>query len=94
GCGGLSLGLAKAGFELTFANELSPMAAETFAYNLLGEDLDLFAKQGKNSKKTFWLSSKYLDLTRRLRENPFEYPDLDTGVSDIPDEYQKLQGSL
>lgn len=38
GCGGLSLGLESAGWELEFANELSPMAAETFAYNLLGVD--------------------------------------------------------
>ncbi|GKV82895.1 DNA (cytosine-5-)-methyltransferase [Pectobacterium parvum] len=94
GCGGLSLGLAKAGFELTFANELSPMAAETFSYNLLGEDLDSLAKQSKKSKKTFWISSQYPDLTNRLRENPFEYPELDTGFTDIPDEYQELQGSL
>lgn len=94
GCGGLSLGLARAGFELTFANELSPMAAETFAYNLLGEDLDSLAKQSKNSKKTFWLSSRYPDLTNRLRENPFEYPELNAGITDIPDEHQKLEGSL
>lgn len=37
GCGGLSLGLESSGWELELANELSPMAAETFAYNLLGE---------------------------------------------------------
>ena len=35
GCGGMSLGLDAAGFELLFANELSPMAGETFAYNIL-----------------------------------------------------------
>lgn len=40
GCGGLSLGLESAGWELEFANELSPMAAETFAYNLLGVDIE------------------------------------------------------
>lgn len=94
GCGGLSLGLAKAGFELALANELSPMAAETFAYNLLDEDLSLLAKQGKKSKKTFWLNSRYSDLTDRLRENPFEYPELDEGVTDLTDKYQELQGSL
>lgn len=70
------------------------MAAETFAYNLLGEDLDSLAKQSKNSKKTFWLSSRYPDLTNRLRENPFEFPELNTGFTDIPDEHQKLKGSL
>ena len=40
GCGGLSLGLDRAGFELTFANELSPMAAETFSHNFLDENLE------------------------------------------------------
>lgn len=39
GCGGLSLGLESVGWELELANELSPMAAETFAYNLLGTDI-------------------------------------------------------
>lgn len=38
GCGGLSLGMEAAGFEMLLANELSPMAAETFAYNFLGFD--------------------------------------------------------
>lgn len=36
GCGGLSLGLERAGFELTLAVEKSPMAAETFYHNLIG----------------------------------------------------------
>lgn len=36
GCGGLSLGLESKGWNLELANELSPMAAETFAYNHLG----------------------------------------------------------
>jgi DNA (cytosine-5)-methyltransferase 1 len=35
GCGGLSLGLEKAGFELVFAVEKSPMAAETFFHNFI-----------------------------------------------------------
>jgi DNA (cytosine-5)-methyltransferase 1 len=38
GCGGMSLGLGKAGFELLFANEISPMAGETFAFNLLSSE--------------------------------------------------------
>ena len=40
GCGGLSLGLETAGFQLLLANELSPMASETFAYNILDADLE------------------------------------------------------
>ncbi|MCP4350320.1 MAG: DNA cytosine methyltransferase [Desulfobacterales bacterium] len=35
GCGGMSLGLDAAGLNRSFANELSPMAAETYAYNLV-----------------------------------------------------------
>lgn len=35
GCGGLSLGLEKAGFELVAAVEKSPMAAETFYHNFI-----------------------------------------------------------
>lgn len=35
GCGGLSLGLEEAGFELALAVEKSPMAAETFYHNLI-----------------------------------------------------------
>lgn len=35
GCGGLSLGLEKAGFELVLAVEKSDMAAETFFHNLV-----------------------------------------------------------
>jgi DNA (cytosine-5)-methyltransferase 1 len=94
GCGGLSLGLERAGFELTFANELSPMAGETFAYNLLGENLDKLAKQGKKSDKAYWISSKFDDLSHRLRENPFEYPELGSGVTDIPDDPSLLKGKL
>lgn len=37
GCGGLSLGLERAGGELVFAVEKSPMAAETFYHNLIKE---------------------------------------------------------
>lgn len=77
GCGGMSLGLEKAGFELYFANELSPMAGETFAYNLLGEDLDRLSKDGKSSDKVKWIRSKHPvdNLQLRLRENPFEAMD-------------------
>jgi len=77
GCGGMSLGLDAAGFELYFANELSPMAGETFAYNLLGEDLSDKSLKGKASEKVKWVKSKYSkdQLDRRLRENPFEAGD-------------------
>ena len=87
GCGGMSLGLDSAGFETYFANELSPMASETFAYNLLHENLEKLAESGKEPINTLWINSKYPknDLKSRLRENPNEakggdYTDLNTDV--------------
>jgi len=73
GCGGMSLGLDSAGFELFFANELSPMAGETFAYNILNENLNSLSKERKNASKSLWIKSNYPqnDLENRLRENPF-----------------------
>lgn len=51
GCGGLSLGLEQAGFELALAVEKSPMAAETFYHNFIERisdqsDYDTFADAG------------------------------------------------
>jgi DNA (cytosine-5)-methyltransferase 1 len=68
GCGGLSLGLETAGFDLLSANELSPMASETFAYNHLDADLE----SQRNIEKIYWISSekKRADIRSRLRENP------------------------
>jgi DNA (cytosine-5)-methyltransferase 1 len=73
GCGGMSLGLDSAGFELFFANELSPMAGETFAYNILNENLDSLSKEKGIAAKSLWIKSNYPknDLENRLRENPF-----------------------
>jgi DNA (cytosine-5)-methyltransferase 1 len=75
GCGGMSLGLDAAGFELYLANELSPMAGETFAYNIIGEDLDHLANNERESSKVLWVKSNFKcdDLKSRLRENPFTY---------------------
>jgi DNA (cytosine-5)-methyltransferase 1 len=68
GCGGLSLGLETAGFDLLLANEISPMASETFAYNILNADLN----ELKNHQKVLWISSSYerKEIALRLRENP------------------------
>lgn len=68
GCGGLSLGLETAGFELVMANELSPMASATFARNILNADL----VEQSNTDKVLWLSSSHQrkDIQNRLSENP------------------------
>jgi DNA (cytosine-5)-methyltransferase 1 len=97
GCGGLSLGLKSVGFELVMANELSPMAAETYAYNFFKEDLQAQAlTQEKIIKKTRWLSSQYGydKFKARLRENPNDYPVFGEGASDIIDSTNDLKGSL
>jgi len=72
GCGGLSLGLETAGFELLLANELSPMASETFAYNHLCADLT--DDDPSHLEKVFWISSQFpkTEIQKRLRENPNE----------------------
>jgi DNA (cytosine-5)-methyltransferase 1 len=83
GCGGMSLGLDAAGFKLYMANELSPMAAETFAYNLLGENLLKLAEDKEVSQKVLWINSSFdrTNLKQRLRENPFAISK--KGFSDI-----------
>lgn len=98
GCGGLGLGLESANFRLVMANELSPMAAETFAYNFFGENLRAISagdSPPETRKQTKWLSSQYAgsDLSNRLKENPHEYPPLDSGETDIATA-DDLNGSL
>jgi DNA (cytosine-5)-methyltransferase 1 len=75
GCGGMSLGLDAAGFELFMANELSPMAGETFAFNLFGENLAQLGSEKNKSQNVIWIKSMFssVNLKERLRENPFEF---------------------
>lgn len=72
GCGGLSLGLQSVGFKLIMANELSPMASESYAYNFFNETLS----NNQKPKHTLWLSSNYplAEMDKRLREDPRTYP--------------------
>ena len=95
GCGGLSLGLETAGFKRLIANELSPMAAESYAYNFFEEDLEQLANEGGKPKNVLWINSKFQDLKSRLRENPFNYPEFGTeGFSDLPRDKRKLKDKL
>lgn len=57
---------------MLFANELSPMAAETYAFNLLGIDLRDPEQAAAASEKVFWLKSEYPSTAcnKRLGENP------------------------
>lgn len=94
GCGGLSIGMKSAGFKLTLANEVSPMAAETFAYNLLKEDLSR-----KNISHSFWIKSKFeKNNPQRLREDYREVVLLPKSeiFSDMPksQDYKDLKGGL
>lgn len=83
GCGGLSLGLESVGFELLLANEISPMAAETFAFNFFKENLLEKADKDEKPENALWVSSQFTDLKSRLRENPFQYPNLNDGICDF-----------
>lgn len=96
GCGGLSVGLDSLNFEMVFANELSPMASETFAYNLLGEDLTQLAAKGEPSTKVKWISSQHSssDLKSRLRENPQDFPKFTKKDSDLGNDLDDLYGKL
>ena len=84
---------------MLLANELSPMASETFAYNLLEENLADIATGAiptPEALKTKWLSSRYKlrNLSARLRENPQEYPAAGEGECDLPSNGVGLKGSL
>jgi DNA (cytosine-5)-methyltransferase 1 len=101
GCGGLSLGLKSVDKDniLLLANELSPMAAETFAYNLLDEDLLEESKKELSDDtvlKTKWLRSHYkiADLASRLRENPQRPPAPGEEKCDLSPDGSNLKGSL
>lgn len=97
GCGGLSLGLKSVGFNLVIANELSPMAAESYAFNFFNDNLSEEAtKKTPTLKKTLWLSSKFpiQDLKSRLREDPRDFPVIGKGHCDIKGDGSNLSGNL
>ncbi|MBC7750987.1 MAG: DNA cytosine methyltransferase [Candidatus Saccharibacteria bacterium] len=94
GCGGLSLGLESVGFDLVLANELSPMAAETFAYNFFQENLETVSEDiSKN--KTLWLTSNHTKevMKSRLREDPRTFPAIGMGHSDLS-QHSNVDGKL
>ena len=95
GCGGLSLGLESIdGSNMVMANELSPMPAQTFAFNFFNED---FEEKKIQPKKTKWLSSNFSidEMPRRMREDPRSYPELNSenSICDIKD-VDSLKGNL
>lgn len=79
GAGGLNLGLESEGFNLILANELSPMASETFSYNFYNTEL-------KNNTNALWISSNYNknEFEKRLKEDTRTYPNnfLNSDISD------------
>jgi DNA (cytosine-5)-methyltransferase 1 len=97
GCGGLSLGLESEGFDLLLANELSPMAGETFAYNHLG--LNLADNGIRNNDPVYWISSEHSrdNSEARLKENPHIAAGLKNKITDLvglENHPEKLRRSL
>lgn len=75
GCGGLSLGLEKAGFDLTLAVEKSDMAAETFFHNLVERisNPDVWKQFSASSTSVYEQAAKKLvvkELAEVLRNRP------------------------
>ena len=98
----MALGLEAAGFELLLANELSPMAAETFAYNILGVNLRDDPEEPDHEKgrkadqkpwKVRWINSRHgrNKMAVRLRENPHDAPALHNELGGDPED---LRGRL
>jgi len=96
GCGGLSVGLESLGYEMVLANELSPMASETFAYNLLNENLRQLAEKKESSNKVKWISSLHdtNQLMERLRENPQNYPNFTVENCELGSNLEDIYGKL
>lgn len=79
------------------ANELSPMAAESYAYNFLNEDLRELAEANPlGVQRAVWLSSNHArtELRLRLREDPRTYPEIAQGFSDVEPDGSNLKGAL
>lgn len=90
GCGGMAVGMESSGFQLEFANEVSPMASNTFAHNLLNTDLE---KQSENVK---WIHSRFEEgkYSLRIRENLLTHDEI--GFCDLKFEkdLKDLSGKL
>ena len=73
------------------------MAAESYAYNFLHEDLRELAEANPlRVQRAVWLSSKYArkELRLRLREDPRTYPQIGQGFSDVEPDGSNLKGAL
>lgn len=76
GCGGLSLGLEKAGFKLALAVEKSDMAAETFYHNFIGRIVDIEKWKKFSSPQTNILEQAKEKLVVKELSNVLECKEL------------------
>ena len=72
------------------------MAGQTYAYNLLNENLEDCAREGKKPMHVRWLSSAYSvdQIKERLSENPQNMPTLGNGYSELSPRLSDLEGNL
>ncbi|MGI9344979.1 MAG: DNA cytosine methyltransferase [Gammaproteobacteria bacterium] len=88
GCGGMSLGIESAGFKRAFANELSPMPAATYAFNLIHN------KRPESDNSESWFTRLYApEKSGEYKSDPRDYinrPILDCVVAEL----KKFDGGI
>lgn len=88
GCGGMSLGIESEGFRRIFSNELSPMPAATYAYNLVHKKRPLT----ENSEN--WYTRLYeLNNEESPKANPALYANKEISPSAIK-KLKKFDGEM
>jgi DNA (cytosine-5)-methyltransferase 1 len=90
GCGGMAVGMESSGFRLEFANEVSPMASNTFAHNLLNSNLEELGEHVK------WIHSRHnlKNYSSRLRENLLTHEGDEFCDLDFEKDLKDLSGKL
>lgn len=72
------------------------MAGQTYAYNLLNEDLEECFRESTIPKHVKWISSSYpvTEVKQRLSENPSKMPPIGDGYSELSDKLSDYDGTL
>lgn len=90
GCGGLTLGMERAGFSLVFANEVSPMASITYAQNILNQDISQL------NDKIKWVHTRHGhdNFSSRLREDLLSHNKLENSEVSFESDLSQMSKTL